>query len=81
MKIQMQGVSAAPLNSDFSRKTWTQLNLDGPILAPTVPTKLDDPNLEAAEIRERERPPMVTLPEYRRKRDLLMVEEKETYSR
>ncbi len=48
MKIQMQGVSAAPLDSDFTREDWTQLNLDGPILAPTVPTKLDDPNLDLA---------------------------------
>ena len=46
MKIQMQGVSAAPLDSDFTREKWTQLNPDGPILAPTVPTKLDDPDLE-----------------------------------
>jgi hypothetical protein len=35
-------------------------------------------HLEAAEIRERERPPMITLPEYRRKRGLLSAEEKET---
>jgi predicted GH43/DUF377 family glycosyl hydrolase len=48
MKIQMQGVSAAPLESDLGREDWTQLNLDGPILVPTVPTKLDDPNLDLA---------------------------------
>ncbi len=48
MKIQMQGVSAAPLDSDFTRADWTQLNLDGPILAPTMPTELDDPNLDLA---------------------------------
>ncbi|QNN23769.1 family 43 glycosylhydrolase [Planctomycetales bacterium ZRK34] len=48
MKIQMQGVSAAPLNSDFSREKWTQLNPDGPILKPTVPTALDDANLDLA---------------------------------
>jgi hypothetical protein len=48
MKIQMQGVAAAPLTSDFSRDQWTQLNPDGPILAPTVPTKLDDPDLDLA---------------------------------
>ena len=35
-------------------------------------------HLEAAEIRERERPPMVTLPEYQRKRGFLAVEEKGT---
>jgi len=48
MKIQMQGVSAAPLDSDFSRNRWTQLNPDAPILAPTVPTALDDPDLDLA---------------------------------
>jgi predicted GH43/DUF377 family glycosyl hydrolase len=48
MKIQMQGVSAAPLNSDFGPASWKQLNTDGPILAPQVPTKLDDPNLDLA---------------------------------
>lgn len=46
MKIQMQGVAAAPLSGDFSRDTWKQLNPDGPILKPTVPTDLDDPNLD-----------------------------------
>jgi predicted GH43/DUF377 family glycosyl hydrolase len=46
MKIQMLGVSAAPLASDFARDKWTQLNLDGPILAPTVPTALDAPDLD-----------------------------------
>lgn len=48
MKTQMVGVSAAPLDSDFSRGTWTQLNQDGPILRPTVPTPLDDPDLDLA---------------------------------
>jgi predicted GH43/DUF377 family glycosyl hydrolase len=48
MKTQMLGVSAAPLGSDFSRDSWTQLNMDGPILAPTVPTHLDDPGLNLA---------------------------------
>jgi hypothetical protein len=48
MKIQMQGVAAAPLGSDFSREDWTQLNLDGPILAPNVPTTLDEPGLNLA---------------------------------
>ncbi len=48
MKIQLQGVAAAPLDSGFRRDQWTQLNPDGPILAPTVPTRLDDPDLDLA---------------------------------
>jgi len=36
-KIQMQGVSAAPIDSDFTRSQWTQLNPDGPILKPELP--------------------------------------------
>lgn len=36
MTIQMLGVAAAPLNSDFGRDTWTQL-YDGPILRPELP--------------------------------------------
>jgi hypothetical protein len=48
MKIQMQGVAAAPLGGDFSRDEWTQLNPDGPILAPQVPTPLDEPDLDLA---------------------------------
>ena len=48
MKIQMQGVSAAPIDSDFSRQHWKQLNPAGPILAPQVPTKLDDADLDLA---------------------------------
>lgn len=36
-KIQMQGVAAAPLDSDFARDKWTQLNPDGPILKPELP--------------------------------------------
>ena len=36
MKIQMQGVSAAPIDSDFSRNEWTQLNKHGPILKPQL---------------------------------------------
>ena len=46
MKTQMLGVSAAPLNSDYARDKWQQLNPDGPILAPNVATNLDDPNLD-----------------------------------
>jgi len=37
MKVQMLGVAAAPINSDFGRNTWTQLNPDGPILKPELP--------------------------------------------
>jgi len=48
MKIQMQGVSAAPLQSRYGRDDWTQLNPEGPILAPQVPTPLDDPDLDLA---------------------------------
>ncbi len=35
-KIQLQGVASAPLNTDFSRNTWTQLT-DYSILYPTLP--------------------------------------------
>lgn len=37
MKIQLLGVATAPLSSDFSRDTWTQQNLDAPILFPQLP--------------------------------------------
>lgn len=36
MKIQMVGVAAAPLRSDFSRGQWQQL-VDGPVLKPELP--------------------------------------------
>jgi predicted GH43/DUF377 family glycosyl hydrolase len=36
-KLQLQGVSAAPLDSDFGRDKWKQLNMDGPILKPELP--------------------------------------------
>ena len=36
-KIQMQGVAAAPIDSDFTRDKWVQLNPDGPILRPELP--------------------------------------------
>ncbi len=36
-KIQMQGVAAAPIDGDFARDKWTQLNPDGPILQPELP--------------------------------------------
>jgi beta-1,2-mannobiose phosphorylase / 1,2-beta-oligomannan phosphorylase len=48
MKNQMVGVASAPLKSDFGREDWTQLNVDGPILAPTVATKMDLPGLDLA---------------------------------
>jgi len=48
MKIQMQGVAAAPLTGDFGRDRWTQLNQDGPILKPKVPTALDSQDLDLA---------------------------------
>ena len=34
--IQSQGVAAAPLDSDFARDKWAQLNPDGPILEPKL---------------------------------------------
>ena len=47
---QMLGVAAAPLDSDFSREQWTQLN-DAPILAPELPWEMKC--IEAASIFER----------------------------
>ena len=35
MRVQMTGVATAPLNSDFSRDSWTQ-HCDGPILYPEL---------------------------------------------
>jgi hypothetical protein len=46
MKIQMQGVAAASLGGGFGRGQWTQLNPDGPILAPGAPTELDAADLD-----------------------------------
>ncbi len=46
MKVQMLGVAAAPLEGDFARDQWTQLNMNGPILAPTLPTQSDAPGLD-----------------------------------
>ncbi len=37
MKVQMLGVAAAPLTSDFGRGAWVNLSTDGPMLAPTLP--------------------------------------------
>jgi beta-1,2-mannobiose phosphorylase / 1,2-beta-oligomannan phosphorylase len=36
MKIQMLGVASAPLDCDFGRDQWTQLNPDAPILKPEL---------------------------------------------
>jgi predicted GH43/DUF377 family glycosyl hydrolase len=36
MKVQMIGVAAAPLDSDYSRDKWVQL-VDGPVLRPELP--------------------------------------------
>jgi predicted GH43/DUF377 family glycosyl hydrolase len=36
MEIQMQGVASAPLDSDFARDKWTQINTNGPILKPEL---------------------------------------------
>ena len=36
-KLQLEGVSAAPLESDFGRDNWTQLNSEAPILKPELP--------------------------------------------
>ncbi|MEO0587038.1 MAG: family 43 glycosylhydrolase, partial [Planctomycetota bacterium] len=48
MRRQMIGVSAAPLGSDYDPDQWTQLNTDGPILEPTIPTLWDKPGLDLA---------------------------------
>jgi predicted GH43/DUF377 family glycosyl hydrolase len=47
MKTQMLGVASAPLNSDYSRKQWTQL-VNGPILKPELPWERDC--IEAASV-------------------------------
>jgi len=41
MKVQMLGVAAASLQSDFGRGAWTNLSTDGPMLAPTLPWEQD----------------------------------------
>lgn len=48
MKIQSQGVAAAPIDSDYSAEHWVQLNMDAPILAPRAPTPLDPPDFDLA---------------------------------
>ncbi len=52
MKIQMQGVSSAPIDSDFTRDQWKQLNLDGPILKPEL--RWEKRCIEAAALCKRE---------------------------
>jgi alpha-L-fucosidase 2 len=47
-KIQMQGVAAAPENTDFSRGQWTNLSGKGPILKPELPWEGDC--IEAASV-------------------------------
>ena len=37
MKVQMLGVAAAPIASDFTRGQWKQINSAGPILKPELP--------------------------------------------
>lgn len=51
MKIQMQGVAAAPLGSDYGKKQWKQL-VDGPILKPELPWEKNC--IEAASIMQRD---------------------------
>jgi beta-1,2-mannobiose phosphorylase / 1,2-beta-oligomannan phosphorylase len=51
-KIQMQGVSAAPVDSDLARGKWTQLNPDGPLLKPELPW--EGRCIEAAAMAKRE---------------------------
>ena len=51
MKVQMQGVAAAPLGSDYGRKQWKQL-IDGPILKPELPWEKNC--IEAASVMKRD---------------------------
>ena len=51
MKIQMQGVASAPLDSDYGKKQWTQLG-DGPILKPELPWETKC--IEAASVMKRD---------------------------
>ena len=41
MKIQMLGVAACALGSDFGRGTWTNESLNGPMLRPELPWEQD----------------------------------------
>ena len=49
-EVQLMGVAAAPIDSDFSRGTWTQL-VDAPILKPELPW--EKKCLEAASVLRR----------------------------
>ena len=48
-KVQMVGLSKAAADADWSDpKSYEQVSVDGPTLAPTVPTPLDPPDLDLA---------------------------------
>lgn len=51
MEIQMLGVAAAPLDSDYGKEEWKQL-VDGPILKPELPWELKC--IEAASVMQRD---------------------------
>lgn len=51
MKVQMQGVAAAPLDSDYGRAHWRQL-VDGPVLKPELPWERNC--IEAASVMKRD---------------------------
>ena len=51
MKVQMQGVAAAPLDSDYGRTQWRQL-VDGPVLKPALPWERNC--IEAASVMKRD---------------------------
>jgi beta-1,2-mannobiose phosphorylase / 1,2-beta-oligomannan phosphorylase len=51
MKVQMQGVAAAPLDSDYGRAQWRQL-VDGPVLKPELPWERNC--IEAASVMKRD---------------------------
>ena len=51
MKVQMQGVAAAPLDSDYGRTQWRQL-VDGPVLKPELPWERNC--IEAASVMKRD---------------------------
>lgn len=50
-RIQLQGVAAAPANTNFNRDQWTHISKDGPILKPELPWEGEC--IEAASIIER----------------------------
>jgi predicted GH43/DUF377 family glycosyl hydrolase len=47
-RTQMLGVAEADLGSGFGSGAWRQLHPAGPILAPQVPTRADDPGVNIA---------------------------------